>query len=176
MLPVVVGVDPGLRGGIVALRGNEVLMAECMPTLQVGKSKKIVDVVTFAHRLEGVGPTVVAIEAQQSMPGQGLSSTFKTGRGFGQLEGVCYGLRIRFEVPRATAWTKTILKGVAGEGKQRGISFIQRRLPHLDLSPGALRVPHDGIADAACIALWMQQKLLSETTIQKVAVNPFAGI
>jgi crossover junction endodeoxyribonuclease RuvC len=171
----VIGVDPGLRGGIVALDGQEVVLSEVMPVLKVGKSKKVIDIVRFISIIRDLNPSAIALESQQAMPKQGLSSTFKTGRQFGQLEGVCYTMKVRFEVVRATAWTKEILKGVEGDGKERAIRYIQRRLPGLDLTPGMIRKPHDGLADAACIALWMQRRYNEENGVKASPEkrNPF---
>jgi hypothetical protein len=52
---------------------------------------------------------------------------------------------------------RDLLQGVAGDGKQRAISWARQACPGLDLTPGAMRKPHDGLADAACLALWGQR-------------------
>jgi hypothetical protein len=51
-------------------------------------------------------------------------------------------------------WQKRILKDVPGVGKGRAVLLCKQRLPKLALTPGRRRKPHDGIADAACLAMF----------------------
>ena len=55
-------------------------------------------------------------------------------------------------------WQSKILKGLPGETtKERSIHFARCEYPDVDLTPGRLKKPHDGIADAICIARWWLQ-------------------
>lgn len=157
-----IGIDPGLRGGLVALYPDAPPEAHVMPVLSYqvrGKNRREMDLYSVCDWLTGMrltygsGGLSVAIERQQAYRGQGLSSTAKTMRAYGQLEGICQGLGLSYLLPRPQEWQE-LLDGTPGEGKGRSIAWCQKHLPDLDLTPGRLRVPHDGLADAACIAAW----------------------
>lgn len=160
---IVLGIDPGNTGGLVCIDDiGDVAGQWIMPTVDVGTKKKkrlVLDIYAVEMILMGIpGLGGVAIEFQQPFPKQGLSSTGKLMRAFGQLEGIVMARGHRYELPRPAQWQK-VLAGVEGEGKQRAAIYAARRLPDLDLYPGRKRKPHDGLADAACIALWMHSKV-----------------
>jgi hypothetical protein len=46
-----------------------------------------------------------------------------------------------------------VLRDIPGEGKARAIARAAQ-LPGLNLTPGRRRKAHDGLADAACLALY----------------------
>jgi len=63
--------------------------------------------------------------------------------------------KIPYEVVRPRIWQKVVLCGIEGaDTKVKSVLKCQRRLPDLDLTPGKKRKPHDGLADAACMALY----------------------
>jgi crossover junction endodeoxyribonuclease RuvC len=98
------------------------------------------------------GDAVVTLEQAQAMPGQGVSSTFATGRGFGIGEGVLSALDVPFRTVRPVVWTKRVLAGMPGEGKERSIRFAMGMFPGAELTPKGSRKPRDGRADALCLA------------------------
>jgi len=177
-----VGVDVGNEGGIVAVDSVcNVVFSSVMPTLAIGekvmdkktgkmkkRQKIVMDFGTvrrifddLRHRA-GVGPggriaMAVAIEWQQSRPEQGIASTAKLLRDFGRLEGLVAAWRIRYELPKPQTW-QTVLKGAPGKGKGRSINYVSKMLPELDLLPGRKCNPHDGLADAGVIAMWMRRQ------------------
>jgi len=63
--------------------------------------------------------TFVAIEKQQAFPGQGSTSTFRTGEGFGIWQGLLAGLQLEFVVVPPRTWQKMLIPGKAGETKAR---------------------------------------------------------
>lgn len=102
----------------------------------------------------GKAGALVALERQHAMPKQGLASTFSIGRGFGLWQGIVSALELPCLVVTASVWQRAILRAIPGEGKARAILAAEARVPALDLTPGKRRKPHDGLADACCIALW----------------------
>ena len=88
------------------------------------------------------------------MPGQGGTSMFSIGVGYGLWLGSIATLGIPVQVVHPRTWQKRILKDVPGVGKGRAVLLCKQRLPKLTLSPGRRRKPHDGIADAACLAMF----------------------
>lgn len=66
------------------------------------------------------------------------------------------GIPYRLVTPQA--WKKRVLAGTTKD-KDAAISFVRRAYPTIDLTPGKKRTPHDGIADAVCLAEWGRQEL-----------------
>ena len=82
----------------------------------------------------------VTLEQAQAMPGQGVSSTFSTGRGFGVWEGVLGALDVPYRVVRPSVWVKKALAGVPGEGKERSVRFALQMFPGCGLTRFAWRI------------------------------------
>ena len=69
----ILGVDPGITGGIAFLFANRVV-AEDIPT-----AGGEVDVDTLVRRVREMQPALAIIERANAMPKQGVASTFKYG-------------------------------------------------------------------------------------------------
>lgn len=162
-MSLIVGIDPGKDGAIVAMDEQGIIKSVALTkelfTIPIGKgSRREYDAVamgnylTELHALQGV--RLVCIEKQQAMPSQGGTSMFSLGMGYGLWLGIIGTLTIPCSVVHPKTWQKAVLRDVPGTGKGRAIYLCKQRLPKLDLSPGKKRKPHDGIADAACIAMW----------------------
>lgn len=114
-------------------------------------SGKEIDAHLIAKELKGLAPSCVLIEKAQAMPGQGVTSMFNYGKGFGLILGVCEALGIPYRLITPQAWKKLVLAGTAKD-KDAAINFVRRAYPGVDLTPGRKVKPHDGMADAVCIA------------------------
>tara|TARA_B100000700_G_scaffold189815_1_gene209193 strand:- start:54660 stop:55127 length:468 start_codon:yes stop_codon:yes gene_type:complete len=148
---MIVGIDPGQTGGIAHLASEG--HAGAIPMPLTGKE---IDGHAIAATLRELSPQVVIIEKVHAMPKQGVSSTFKFGMGFGLVIGVCEALGIPYRLVTPQAWKKAVLAGTTKD-KDAAISFVRRAYPSIDLTPGRKRVPHDGMADAACLAEYGRQ-------------------
>lgn len=157
----ILGIDPGLKGGIALLTsiapgGFKMLQTAklVMPVqghvIQVGD---IVDWIARQNPEAGVRDIHAFIEQVGAMPKQGLSSTFKFGTGYGQVIGMCQTLRIPFTLVTPQKWKGEILAGTAKD-KDAAIAYCRREFPTINLIPERCRVPHDGLADALCIAAY----------------------
>lgn len=89
---IFVAIDPGLKGAI-ALWNNTEISAKPLPA-----RGKDVDLVTFSAWIGAVQPRLTVVEKVASMPGQGISSTFKFGKGYGALLCICTSLQISVEL------------------------------------------------------------------------------
>jgi Holliday junction resolvasome RuvABC endonuclease subunit len=149
-----VGIDPGLSGAMALLsRDEKILELTDMPVFKLTKNKRSLDIDRVVGVLEDWrgfhGAFRVMLERQQSMPQQGVSSTFTTGVGFGSLLGVLAAQKVRHEIVSPAAWKKSIF----GAGKhQKGASgaLCSRLWPGTDLGR---RQSHDR-SDALLIALY----------------------
>lgn len=153
----IIGIDPGKSGAVVSidLDTHAVTSKQMTPMIKVGKSRQEYDVSEMSNMLHelSVNGCKVFIERQQARPGQGVSSMFTTGMGYGLWIGICGGLKLPIEVVSPISWTKEILRGVPGEGKGRNILGAKRLFPDQDLRKSdRARVPHDGICDALLIS------------------------
>ena len=145
----VIGIDPGLKGGIVVMVDGRIAKTVKMPVVK-GDGGSWVDFGEVASILKYERPDLVAIEKVHSMPGQGVASVFTFGLGFGGLIGVCAGLGAPYELVRPQAWQKVVFAGMDKKlGKGRSILYVKQKYPECEPAH-----KHDGIADAACIAEW----------------------
>lgn len=146
----IIGIDPGKGGGIVTMADGEIVTTLKMPVHKSDGSSEI-NWHTIAGYISGNKPEMVVIEKVHAMPGQGVTSMFSFGTSFGGLLGVCAGVGVPFMLVRPAEWQKKIFSGIDKKmGKARSKIFCQQRWPHVEPLQ-----KHDGLADAACIALWM---------------------
>ena len=166
-----IGIDNGAKGAIVVIDGKrKAVQVEPMPVINVGvirKGKKgtknILDMVQVLSILlkaktASRGNVFAVLEHAQVFPGEGRSTAFTAGRGYGAMEMALVSLGIPYEIVRPRKWQTEILKGVEGaDTKARSVIKCRRLFPDIDLTPGRRRKPMDGIADAACMALYALQ-------------------
>ena len=118
----VVGIDPGLTGAIAYLSGDFLELTD-MPTIPDPKGRgNIICAHSVARIIDEYKPNLVVIEKQYAMKGQGVSSTFKTGFGYGVLLGICATLRRRTEVVTAPTWKKQF--GLTGKEKMPHVASV----------------------------------------------------
>jgi crossover junction endodeoxyribonuclease RuvC len=113
----IAGVDPGSVSPGLAFRlaaEPQRISAEDLPTV-AGQ----VDAAGFAARLEQMRPDVIVIEKVGSMPGQGVSSTFKFGVAFGLIQGVVAALKIETHFVAPAVWKKHFRIGADKEEARR---------------------------------------------------------
>jgi crossover junction endodeoxyribonuclease RuvC len=117
----------------------------------------------MAIALAGFPAPFVAIEKVDAAPMrgrvQGTTSMFSFGRGFGLWLGILEAYGIPYvEVPPRT-WKKAVLKGY-GTDKAAAVRFVEIHHPGVRLVLPRCRKPHDGIADAVCLANYAEAEHL----------------
>jgi len=149
---MVIGIDPGLKGGICIAwpvgKWNVFPMPITGSGLDLNQIKSIITP-------KGVkSAKLVVIEKVHNMPREGGSSSFKFGDGFGSLKGLCVGVGLPFVLVMPQAWKRVILAGYDWKGnKDASIVYIKQKYPRLSLRPtGRCRKDSHGLADAACLA------------------------
>lgn len=154
MYNAIVGIDPGLYGGIAVYRTDYRITVIPIPAternLDTSRLKEWID--QFMH-LRMQWPYIIAyIEAVHSMPGQGVSSSFKFGFVTGKLEGIIEAMEIPLKKVTPQAWKKEILAGTQKD-KQAAIDHCLSLYPGVNLMASEKsRTYHSGMADAICIA------------------------
>lgn len=122
---VFIGIDPGKQGAIAKIEEG------CLLATPVPLSSGEYDVPGMLDLFCGINnkEAFCVIERAQAMPGQGVVSMFEFGKGYGLWLGVLYASLIPFEVVHSRVWTKEMLAGAPGEGKNRGITVAKRLFP-----------------------------------------------
>lgn len=156
MAKVVLGIDPGLKGGLCVLSKEHGLL-ELKPMPVIGRDINTAELREMIKRARfDFGAEVAVIEKVHSMPGQGLSSTFTFGKGYGILIGQVSMLGMDFELVSPQKWQSIFHnKENSKTPKQRSLEAAEKLFPLEDfLASDRSRVPHDGLVDAALIAQW----------------------
>jgi crossover junction endodeoxyribonuclease RuvC len=141
----IIAFDPGQKGGI-AIHRQGVTAAYPMP--MAGKSLDLPSIGPDLVRSHS--PDIAIIEKVGAMPGQGVTSTFTFGMGYGQIQGLLAGMGIPIELVQPQIWKKIILAG-SPKDKDAAIAYCRRAFPNVPLVMPRCRTPHDGVADALCI-------------------------
>jgi crossover junction endodeoxyribonuclease RuvC len=137
---IVLGIDPGLNGGLALVVGPHpcaILAVSDVPTTGE-KARRRVDVAKVMSFIRQHLPDHAIIERAQAMPDQGSSSGFIYGRAVGALEACVDSLSIPQTIIEASAWKKAL--GLIRRGKedsrQRAIKLFptvrqfERKLDH----------------------------------------------
>ena len=115
---ILLGIDPGLSGAMVALLDDEPIEWMHMPTYQVGKNNRIncAAVVGWLRTLELVDQPIHAyMELVGAMPNQGVTSMFSFGHASGSIMGILAALEIPHTLVSPQAWKKNA--GLLGQEK-----------------------------------------------------------
>ena len=151
--PIVVGIDPGKEGGVCVNRGGYI-GAEARPLPLAGKLVDLKALRGFILPMHSSPPPdLVAVEFQQAMPGDGFQSLNYLLPQYGQILGACMAWGWPVRTPKPRAWKAEVLKGTAKD-KIAAVQYASLLYPGISLTPGKKRRPHDGMADALCIAEW----------------------
>jgi crossover junction endodeoxyribonuclease RuvC len=155
---MILGIDPGLDGALVLLAddGEAIHMVHDMPTATSGQGKRAVsgallaDVIREAlaasqgERLEAV------VEQVGARPGQGVTSMFSFGQGFGTLLGVLAALGVRHRLVTPASWKRQAK--LTGQDKDAARALALKLWP--ERSSDFQRKADVGRADAALIGFF----------------------
>jgi crossover junction endodeoxyribonuclease RuvC len=151
----VVGIDPGLAGGVAYLLVDErgaVVGAQLheTPTVVVRRgmrSRREYDVRAMWRLLRDTVPvpSEIVIESAGARPRQGIASTFRTGYGAGLWLGLAAARELPYRIVQPQVWKRAC--GLLGASKPAS------RLRAAELVP-SVRVFTDGTAEALLIAAY----------------------
>jgi hypothetical protein len=149
------GIDPGKTGGFAQINDSN-----SPPSVWVSNFPMAGDELDIGRLAWLLAPNVrdtvcACVEKSQSMPGQGVSSVFSYGAGYGKVLGILGTLGIRIELVPPQRWKKVILAGFDLSGdtpaarrkanKQASLAWAARAYP-------GTTIKGDGQADALAIA------------------------
>lgn len=163
---ILAGIDPGLSGAIALLNAEGGCRVYDMPTLALtrgGKNKREVDAHHLAALLAGNNIGHAFLEQSWAMPtkgahargqGQGPSSAFASGKGYGIIIGALAALGIPYTLVPAATWKRALGVPAAKDGARARASQL------LPASAGWWPlVKHDGRAEAAMLCLFGARQL-----------------
>lgn len=148
----VVGIDPGLTGGLACL-STDGLMVMRMPVIK-GGSAKILDVANIVQWIDDCDPDHVFVERQQSMPGQGVASSFRTGQNYGIIIGILAGMQYPVTTVSPVIWKRSM---EVPKDKRLARARATEIFPKCAQDWGLAR--DDGLAESALIAEYGRRKL-----------------
>lgn len=178
---LVLGIDPGFTGGLAIIDSKTLEVVEkCpMPMIEVKKQKsrkvrktdpeygkqktktytgthKMVNLHKLNAKLERMSEQVgvAYLEQVHARPAEGVSSSFRFGQGYGNLEAflIAHGIKTVYVTPQA--WTKKIHKGVTSsiDAKGKSVIIVNRLYPKEEIILEGCKKPHEGLVDAILIA------------------------
>jgi len=154
---VIIGIDPGFSGAIAIWRpAIRQLYVYDMPIVLNAKGKSEIDMHTLHDLLapEDDQRHLAVVEQVSAMPGQGVSSMFRFGQGFGIVQMALAAHKIETHYVTPATWKKHF-----GLNREKGVSrgLAMRRVPSAaDLFK---RVKDDGRAEATLLALYGEEKV-----------------
>jgi crossover junction endodeoxyribonuclease RuvC len=145
----ILGIDPGLSGGLALLHPYAgIIQAAPMPVIKLA-GKGEIDLARLGAILREWAPGHAWIEQQQSMPRQGVASSFRTGQNYGTLLGFLQAAGVPVTIVRPAVWKRAM--GVPSD-KAAAVAIASRLLP--SSSHWWPRRGDDGIAEAALLAVY----------------------
>lgn len=143
-MTVFIGIDPGADGALAWLTAHgEIVQVRDMPA----HMEEVRDWLVTPCPV----PLFVVIEAQQAMPGQGVTSMFSLGQRYGLLTGLLVGLQIPHQAVRPQAWMKAM--GIPPKADKK--AHVERAL---SLFPTAeVKGPRGGMKDGRADALLLAE-------------------
>ena len=108
---LIIGIDPGLSGGIAILENDKVKEMFDMPVMPDGKkNKRQLNSALLAQlikeNIKDIDNSAMVVEQVNAMPGQGVTSMFNFGQSFGAIKGICAALKLPIFFVRPAKWKK----------------------------------------------------------------------
>lgn len=167
---ITVGIDPGAKGGVVALKDGHFLSKLIMPT----KGDGTISSWHLGYYMSTISDLaknnnedlIIGLEEVHSLYGMSAKSNFNFGRNFQAPISVLDYLRLDWGFVKAKVWQKEIFgdmevilnKKGKKDTKAMSIKRAQELYPDADLTPTErAKKPSDGIADALCIAEYLSR-------------------
>lgn len=147
------GIDPGLNGGLCAMHSPSLIEVQPMPVTEGGE----IDTAIVRTILIAAKPSHVYIEKAQPMmrPGQtgGIKQTFAFGVGYGKLKAIIEVLGYPYTEVRPQTWKAAVLVDMDKSVKASSVNRARQLFPHVDFRRNErCRSDHDGCCEAALIA------------------------
>lgn len=144
---MIIGIDPGNTGALAFMKISGEVEVVDMPLMANGKKQQVnASELTkiISSRLQP--NTRAIVEKVSAMPGQGVSSMFNFGMGYGVIQGVLAALGVPYTLCTPQRWKKAAT--LIGKDKDNARTLAQQLYPNAPLG----RKKDIGRADAILIA------------------------
>lgn len=157
-MPCVIGVDPGLTGGIAVLSEHVKPVLWVMPV-----TGKAVDFNKLAYYLEATVPGHLFLERSQAFPKMGVCSAFNYGSSFWGVQAICATLSLPVTLVAPNKWHRALVPGRDGDPKDRALRVARQLFPDVALVQPGCRKEHAGLVDAILLAEFGRRVLAGQT-------------
>lgn len=150
-----VGIDPGKSGGMAYILdiGDETYEK----VLPYSDENLLLFATEIREHIKAGNQVATCLEKVGAMPGQGVTSMFTFGRGYGFIEGVLQANGIPYQVITPQKWKKEFL---LNSDKQKSIAVCKQLFPRISLlRTERCTTCHDGMAEALLMAVYAKRKL-----------------
>ena len=155
MAPLILGIDSGLDGAFAWHHGGRILGH--LATRKLLDSERRLDFGAIREWCQLVNakvpgsPRAAFLEEPFAPKGREFG-VMGSWRRFGQLEALLWTLEYEVIGVQSRRWQSAL--GFKGDTKAASLAYVRANFPDLNLIPPRARNPHDGLADAVCIAVW----------------------
>lgn len=157
----IVGIDPGLKGGIAFYTPTELLAHRtpiiAVPYVKKGKktTRNDMNLAGCKELLQTYTITHVFLEKVSAMPGQGVTGMFRFGQNLGQWQGILVGMGLDYTMVTPQVWKRQaeLIKADKGDS----VELARKIWPDHD-GMFKYKTADEGRAEAALMARygWMQ--------------------
>jgi len=151
------GVDPGKKGSVSFIDGRGKFIS-VTPTPMTEDDYD--EVAMFELLQSHPDVALVVLERSQAFPGQGVVSMFSFGVGYGLWKMAIKVSKIPFQIVHPRVWTRALLLGASGEGKDRNYSVARQLFP--DWQP-KLKKEHE-YCDSLLLAEYGRRAIVSQNS------------
>lgn len=150
-----IGIDPGLSGAIASISPAGIHFIDCPTIKQNGKTKPNPTLMASELKQLVTLNSIIIIENVHAMPGQGVSSMFSFGMGYGVWLGIVAALNIPVEFVTPQCWKKYYGLSTDKESSRvKALQLFPNEANNLKLKK------HHGRAEALLLAEYLRRKLL----------------
>lgn len=164
-MSIIIGVDPGDRGAMVALDEDGRYVAHLTADSRGGEDGYFLDgdpdpllVASWLRGFADRGVLRVVLETPFAPGRIGTANAITIGRRWGILYAAIRAARVPLVMATPAKWSGDLFGGKKGgdakEKKAVAVRMVGERVPDLRLVLPGCRTAHDGLADACCLALW----------------------
>ena len=151
---VYIGIDPGKNGGYAFIDSNN----GKVNVSPWDEHKFTNDMKFISSAYYPQGEIRCCLEKVGAMPGQGVTSMFSFGTGYGFIQGVLTAFEIPFQLIPPQTWKKEF--SLLHQDKSKSIETAQRLFPNVNFLPTERsRKPSDGMCESALLMEYARRKL-----------------
>jgi len=165
------GIDPGLKGGVLILKDQEIVFKSVMP-VTASKEVDSRELGKILHKYKKLGSVHVVFEKFGGFFGYAKKAAVSLGTQCGAIQATCELVGVPFTRYMPTQWAKVMFEGqtvIYKKGKDKSkkdtkkmaLAVAKRLYPkETFLATSRSSVPHDGLCDALMLAEFGRRKNL----------------